>query len=147
MGPLIGGIVWVVSSIIGHEEIWCENEFTPAASNFMCGTQGILVYLSTLYIFLCFGELTNSSPTNPQSAFFLQIALMIATFYWFFIALTLFLLIALEVNIDHYPWYKYIVHSISLSAPVAIAIVLFAVQDYGGGGLGKIRSFHSVATS
>jgi len=62
---------------------------------------------------------------------------MIAAFYWFFIALTLLLLIALEVNIDHYPWYKYVVHSFGLVAPVAIATVMFAVENYGGGGLGK----------
>ena len=71
------------------------------------------------------------------TAFFLQMALMIDTFYWFFIALTLFLLIVLEINTDHYPWYKYVVHTVGLGAPVAIAVVMFAVENYEGGGLGK----------
>jgi len=67
-------------------------------------------------------------------AFSLQIVLMISAFYWFFIALTLFLLIALEINIDHYRWYKYVVHIIGLGAPVAFAVIMFAASAYEGGG-------------
>eukprot|EP01102_Stenamoeba_stenopodia_P000965 TRINITY_DN10878_c0_g1_i1.p1 TRINITY_DN10878_c0_g1~~TRINITY_DN10878_c0_g1_i1.p1 ORF type:complete len:573 (+),score=76.27 TRINITY_DN10878_c0_g1_i1:75-1793(+) len=107
-GSLTAGIVWIISSIVGHEKIWCVDEFTPAGSNLMCGTQ----------------------------AFFLQMALMISAFYWFFVALTLFLLVAMEINIDHYPWYKYFVHAIGIVAPVLIATVMFAVENYSGGGLG-----------
>jgi len=67
----------------------------------------------------------------------LQTVFMIVAFYWFFIALTLFLLIALEINTDDYNWYKYLVHAIGLGAPISFAIIMFAAgaYEFSGGGI------------
>eukprot|EP01102_Stenamoeba_stenopodia_P010313 TRINITY_DN3096_c0_g1_i3.p1 TRINITY_DN3096_c0_g1~~TRINITY_DN3096_c0_g1_i3.p1 ORF type:complete len:413 (+),score=60.01 TRINITY_DN3096_c0_g1_i3:36-1274(+) len=109
-------VIWIVSSIIGHERIWCENEFTLAKTNFLCGTQ----------------------------AFALQTVFMICAFYWFFIALTLFLLVGLEVNVELHRWYRYVVHIISLGAPLAFAIIMFAAgaYEYSGGGWCNPQAAH-----
>jgi len=68
----------------------------------------------------------------------LQTVFMIVAFYWFFIALTLFLLVALEIYMENYPWYKYVVHGIGLGAPISFAIIIFSAGAYefsGGGNL------------
>jgi len=64
---------------------------------------------------------------------------MIVAFYWFFIALTLFLVIGLDIHItdDSHPWYKYTAHIVSIGAPVAFATIMLAdsAYEYSGGGI------------
>lgn len=95
---LLVGLTWMVGNIIGPEDIICENAWEPHGPGGICGAQ----------------------------AFLLQIALLIHIFYFFWICLTLFILIVREVQVSELRWYPWLVHGTGVGLPLVLSIIGYA---------------------
>jgi len=54
-------------------------------------------------------------------------------FYFFIICLNIFLLLVVEVHLERYRWYPYVVHFFGMGLSIGFSIVLYATGNVGVG--------------